>query len=247
MHKYVTSNKFNMNVMRRAKAILTEGKQMTQVMKNAGLNNVYYTPNFKNISYLPQKTHILKHGDTVHFVFFARITPYKGTNLIFEAIQQLKDKGYGKRMKVHFYGMMLDSYRDEFMSKIANNKDIAFYHGVLNGMKKETYDELAQYNVMLFPTFWNDEGFPASLVDGFIAGLPVIASDWNQNKEIVHDNENGFLIEVRNSEALAQKMLYMLDNTDFINSRIKSIQQSALQFDTYHVLNRDFLKQIELI
>lgn len=142
--------------------------------------------------------------------------------------------------------MMLCEYKAEFENKILNHKDVATYHGVLSATGKETYDELAQYDVMLFPTYWPDEGFPASLVDAFIAGLPVIASDWNQNNEIVLDGENGFLIPPHDASALAEKMLYMIENPDFIESHIESIQHAALNYDTNHILNKEFLKQIGL-
>ena len=244
MHHYVLSNDSNVRVMQKCRAILAEGKEMTRVLTERGISNVYYVPNFKEISFLPQKSK--RDYKKIKFLFFARITPFKGVNLIFEAIDRLRSEGYADRIEIHFYGMMLEEYKTEFEERVEKNIDLAFYHGAINGTSKETYNELAQYDVMLFPTYWNDEGFPASLVDAFIAGLPVIASDWNQNKEIIKEGENGFLIPAHDSNALAEKMKYMILNPDFIDSKANLIQQDALNYDTNHVLNLDFLRQIGL-
>jgi glycosyltransferase involved in cell wall biosynthesis len=245
MHRYITANEKNIKVVSRCKAITAEGKEMTRVLKAAGIENVYYVPNFKKISYIPSKPK--RSGEKIKFLFFARITPFKGCNLIIDAIDRLKEEGYGERVEVHFYGMMLEEYRKEFEEKIERNKDVATYHGVLNPNGKEIYDELARYDVMLFPTYWSDEGFPGSLVDAFIAGLPVIASDWNQNGEIISNGENGFLVPPRDSVALAEKMKLMIDNpSEYIDNRVKTIQQEALKYDVMHIFSADFMQKLGL-
>lgn len=242
MHHNILSNDSNIKVMKKCRAILVEGKNMTRVLREKGISNVYYVPNFKEISILPKKSnHELK---KIKFLFFARITPFKGCNLIFEAVERLRSEGYANRLEIHFYGMMQEEYRSNFEENLEKNKDVACYHGILKPMGKETYNEIAQYDVMLLPTYWPDEGFPASIVDAFIAGLPVIASDWNQNCEIIKDGENGFLIPPHDAIALAEKMEYMILNPDFIASRINLIQQNALNYNTSNVLNPQFLRKI---
>lgn len=80
MHHYISAKQFNINVMKQCKALLVEGKEMTIVLNECGLNNVYYVPNFKAIPYLPVKS--VRNYDKIKFLFFARITPFKGVDLI---------------------------------------------------------------------------------------------------------------------------------------------------------------------
>lgn len=244
MHYNILSNESNLKVMQKCRAVLVEGQEMTRILFKNGLSNVHYVPNFKAIPFIPKKEK--RDYKRIKFLFFARISPFKGCNLIFEAIDKLRADGYIDKFEVHFYGMMLAEYKKEFEERIEINKDVAVYHGVLNATSKETYIELAQYDVMLFPTFWHDEGFPASLVDAFIAGLPVIASDWNQNSEIIKDGENGFLIPPHDSMALAERMQFLISNPRFIEDRIKMIQQCAVNYDTNHVLSQQLLQTIGL-
>lgn len=246
MHLYLRDNPKGVAAMKRSEAVLAEGKQMKKDMEAMGISPVYYMPNFKNIVALPEKKRKTGEG-RMRFLFFSRINPAKGCDLIFEAIEVLLSRGLGERFEVGFYGMMLEDYREEFEGKIKRYGINASYHGVLDGTDTRSHEMLASYDAFLFPTYWNDEGFPAAIVDAFIAGLPVIASDWNCNGELIRDGENGFLIPPKDSKALAEKMEWLICHPEFIKSRAASIQEEALQYDTKHVIRRDFLMTIGMI
>jgi glycosyltransferase involved in cell wall biosynthesis len=89
---------------------------------------------------------------------------------------------------------------------------------------------------MLFPTFWIGEGFPGVLIDALISGLPVLASNWNLNQEIIEDNETGFIFKAKDSQALYLKMRYVLFNKKEIeHMRINCINR-AIDFHSETVL-----------
>lgn len=246
MHLYLRDNPKGVAVMKRSKAVLAERKQMKKDLEKMGITPVYYMPNFKNIVALPEKKRKASEG-RMRFLFFSRINPAKGCDLIFEAIEMLRDWGLGERFEVGFYGMMLEDYREEFEGKIRRYEDNASYHGVLDGTDTRSHEKLAAYDVFLFPTFWSDEGFPAAIVDAFIAGLPVIASDWNCNSELIRDGENGFLIPPKNVKALAERMRWFIEHPEFIEEKVEAIQQEALQFDVKHCLGREVMEEMGMI
>jgi glycosyltransferase involved in cell wall biosynthesis len=66
----------------------------------------------------------------------------------------------------------------------------------------------------LFPTYWKKKGFPGVIIDAIVAGLPVIATDWNMNTEIIEDGVNGFIIESKSSRSLVEKMEYVMQNRE---------------------------------
>ena len=133
-----------------------------------------------------------------------RISKSKGIGEILEAISLLKAKDFN--FHVTFYGPVEDTFKLESSN--------ASYGGILDiqSNSNEVYAKLSTYNVMLFPTYWKGEGFPGVLIDAFIAGLPVIATDWNMNKEIIKEGINGFLIEPKSTEALVKKMIWVMEN-----------------------------------
>jgi glycosyltransferase involved in cell wall biosynthesis len=52
---------------------------------------------------------------------------------------------------------------------------------------------LYKYDALLFPTYWAGEGFPGTIIDAFASGLPVVATDWNCNNELIDNKRTGIL------------------------------------------------------
>ena len=53
---------------------------------------------------------------------------------------------------------------------------------------------LINYDVMLLPTEIYTEGFPGSILDAYIAGIPVIATEWKHSHEFIDDKFTGFIV-----------------------------------------------------
>lgn len=244
MHLYITASQENIDSLKGCTAIMAEGKEMVQTMHKAGLKQAMYVPNCKEINYLPKK--VFHQHDILRFVFFARINPAKGCDIIFEAIDILNKDGYKNKFSVDFYGYKLESYAKDFDKKIALLGNNINYQGARLATNPETFDELASYDVMLFPTYWKDEGFPGTIIDAYVAGLPVIASDWKCNGELIKDYKNGFLIPSKDSKALAEKMKWFIEHAYVVPGMAKRIQFEAKNYDIRNVLNEDFLKSIGL-
>jgi len=69
---------------------------------------------------------------------------------------------------------------------------------------------------MIFPTYYYGEGFPATLLEANMAGLPILASNWKYNNEIVIDNTSGYLFEPRNISNIYDCILRAFDNIDVL-------------------------------
>lgn len=53
---------------------------------------------------------------------------------------------------------------------------------------EKTVIVLKGYFALLFPTYYKGKGFAGTLIDAFSVGVPVIASDWKYNAELVNEN-----------------------------------------------------------
>ena len=84
------------------------------------------------------------------------------------------------------------------------------YKGIANPQK--SVDILKNYYMLLFPTKHRGEGFPGTFIDAFSSALPIIASDWNLNGEIVKHNETGFIYSSSSPEKLKYWMIYAIEN-----------------------------------
>ena len=85
------------------------------------------------------------------------------------------------------------------------------------------------------------------MVDAFVAGLPVIASDWHLNKEIIIEGETGFLIKPCEEEDLLKIMEKCILNPSILNSMRDSCQRKAMEYDVDVVVTKDLFKSIGLI
>lgn len=114
-------------------------------------------------------------------------------------------------------------------------------------LNKSGYDTLSTYDVMLFPTYWDGEGFAGVVLDANMVGLPIIASDWNMNKEVVQDGETGFIIPVHDHKALANRMKTFINGDVDLMSMKQKCLKYVKQFDYRKVVTRELLQKLGLL
>lgn len=233
---------FDVSYYKKLKAIMVQGNILKNQLNEQNLHNVFYCPNFKKMDYIPPKK---IDNEFVKFVFLSRIIPDKGCDLILSAASKLQETNGGKYV-IDFYGSISDTYKQTFLQKISTLNNVE-YKGKLNLMDSKNYDLLASYDVMLFPTYWDGEGFPGVVIDAYISGLPIIASDWNINKEIIIENETGWIIPVKDEFSLYKKMEQIIIGDVNLTKMKENCQKRAILYSVNNVLSSSFYKEIGLI
>lgn len=220
--------------------IIVEGESMKSKLDSMGYSNVQVLPNIKDIDYVPQKTE--NNSRDKRFVFLSRVMPQKGVDYIIEASSKLKAAGVDDFL-VDIYGRVDPGYEKDFYEKIQHIDNVK-YRGFLNLDSKEGYDTLASYDIMLFPTYWEGEGFPGIIIDAFVAGLPIIATDWNLNKSLIHDGYNGLIIPVHEVDALASAMKAVINDEVNISELSANSRKSSSLYDAKNVISTELLNNI---
>jgi glycosyltransferase involved in cell wall biosynthesis len=208
------------------KSLIVQGEILkNQLLSCSELKNVKVVPNFKKFEF----NLVLKEKDDsiFKFVFIGRISKAKGLLEIIEAVRQLKLENLELNFTVDFYGPKEEEI--EFPESLPLS-----YRGYLDIMNKqqESYATLSEYSCMLFPTYWMGEGFPGVIIDAYVAGLPVIATDWNMNKEVVEDGETGLIVPIQDANALALAMLKMMQNPELVK---KMSENSLKKANDFHI------------
>ena len=80
------------------------------------------------------------------------------------------------------------------------------------GQRRDVEDILAGSDVALNTS--DSEGLSNSVIEAMRAGLPVIASDVEGNRELIEDGLTGLLFPAGNYEELAKQVLYLLKNPE---------------------------------
>lgn len=242
-HELVKNGVINPKYYHYLKGIFVQSQDMVDELRINGITNAKYIPNSKPVYHFPIGD---RNGSVIRFVFLSRIHEEKGCKEIIECAKRLNDDGLRDKYRISFYGNIDDGYENEFLNslKSLNNLD---YRGLLDLTNQRGYEELAKNDVFLFPTYYFNEGFPGAVIDAYIAGLPIVATDWHFNKQVVNDGVTGVIIEPKNVDALYKAMISFIHRELDYEKMKDNCLQKANQYDAHMVLNEQFLKEIGIL
>ncbi len=213
--------------------ILVESKSIKKKLEKLGFKNVLHMPNSKNVFEI--KSNYSKPNDPLKLVYLSRIMPEKGIEFLIEALEKINKEKI--KYTLDIYGPIDRTYDERrFLNLVKKNSKYISYKGFLDMSKKESYEILNMYDLFVFPTFFDGEGYPGALIDTMIAEVPVIASDWKYNSEIVNDRI-GYLFETKNENDFIEKLEYIYNNKDELLEKRKNLKTEKWKYDNENVLS----------
>ena len=81
---------------------------------------------------------------------------------------------------------------------------------IMTGVRHDIPELLAVMDVFVLPSLW--EGLPRVFPQAMAMGLPIVATNVDGAPEAIKDGVNGFLVPPKDSTALAQRTLQLLEN-----------------------------------
>lgn len=207
LSSYIRSLPVHRWMLKRIKAIHCETKRLEQDLKNDyGFKNVDIIPNFRFFDFTPT----IVQSEDLRVVFMARIMKEKGLDWIFTLAEYLKNHQLSNRISITFYGQINDKDKEYFYNNVAQYEFVKYEHAL---QPEEIYETLSKYDCLILPTHFYTEGLPGSIVDAYISGIPVIATDWINAREFIDDGQTGFIIPFENGESkMIEKILYLSHN-----------------------------------
>jgi len=190
-----------------------------------GLTNVVVFPNFRNYQPVGNTDFVNKLSPHVFsFVFFARISPSKGLDLLVEAAKKMNDKHI--IFKIDVYGVADQKDLDWFKSlKNQSPKNVCYHDPVFEN--KIAF--LSSFDCMVLPSL-HIEGLPGSIVESFFAGVPVIVSNYTFAKDLVDDGITGFICKYDDSDDLAKIMAKVSQNPSICFDMKENCLKKSLTF-----------------
>jgi glycosyltransferase involved in cell wall biosynthesis len=100
------------------------------------------------------------------------------------------------------------------------------------GFQNEIPRILSKCDIYVQPSLW--EGLCITVVEAMATGLPIVATKVGGIPESVIDGYNGFLVPSRNPEALADRILKLVENPDIraqMGERSRKIAEEKYSLD----------------
>lgn len=137
-------------------------------------------------------------GDTIHFQYTSRILKEKGIDLYLAAAKAIHEK-YPNTV-FHICGGCDDERYIQIL-KDAENAGHIVYHG----QQKDMIPFLKQAACIVHPSYY-PEGMSNVLLEGAASARPIIATDRAGCRETVEDGVTGFLIPIKDEQALVEAL-----------------------------------------
>ena len=105
------------------------------------------------------------------------------------------------------------------------------------GKRDDVHELLEKSHIFAFPSYYK-EGLPKSCIEAAAVGRPIITCDSVGCRDTVIDGVTGYLIPIKNSVALAEKLKCLIDNESHRKSMgYKSREYAERNFSLSEVIS----------
>ena len=160
----------------------------------------------------------------------ARMIVEKGVFVLVDAALKLKEK-YRDKVEFLLCGGLDDNpkaIKEEELKSVCDGRYIQWL-----GYRTDVLELLKSCHIVAFPSYYK-EGLPKSLIEAAAVGRPIVTTNSIGCKETVVDGYNGYLIPVKDSDTLAEKLNLLFEDENLRqnmgrNSRILAEKDFSIE------------------
>ena len=157
----------------------------------------------KRFQYSPEEP-----ADTIQVTMVSRMLWPKGVQELVDAARILRQKEYP--VKIQLVGLPDTSSRVS-----VSQEDLQAFHdeGIIEwlGFQEDIPAIWRQSHIAILPSYYR-EGIPRSLLEAASCGRAIITTDMPGCREIVRNGENGILIAPKNTQAIVDAIITLIDD-----------------------------------
>lgn len=168
--------------------------------------------------------------ENISFIMIARLIGDKGVREYLQACKKVKQSNPTVRfLLIGPFDTNPSAITPEELQPYIDDESVEY-----KGEQADVRPYLMESSVFVLPSY--HEGTPKSTLEAMAMGRPVITTDAPGCKETVKDSRNGFLVPVKNSNAIADKMQWFIEHSEAILSMgIESRRIAVEVFDVQKV------------
>jgi glycosyltransferase involved in cell wall biosynthesis len=195
-------------ILKNAEAIIALTENMQINLKNIYNTDIYIIPNGINLEeYNDITTFSDRKTGSKNILFVGRLRPVKGIQYLITSMKKIHEEIQDARLLL----VGENSQEKEGLTALSIQLGIqncVQFVGMVPHEKVKMF--MQQADVFVLPSL--SEGFPNVILEAMACGLPVIASRVGGIPDIIINATNGYLVEVKDSNDLANKILLLLSD-----------------------------------
>lgn len=161
------------------------------------------------------------------FSYVAELNKNKNQIFLINVIKELKKEVPNIKLLLIGDGPLLQEYKD-----IIRNNNLEDTVKIL-GKRSDINDILSITDIYLASSI--REGLPVNVMEAMYKGIPIIATDNRGHRELVKDQENGFIIKTKGE--MQQKIKEILKDRELREKLTKNGKENAKQYEFYSVMS----------
>ena len=232
----ISENKSWVGYLNSFKVNWIELNSVKKKLEAIGLKNVEVLPNFKEITALDKSEIQISDNEVLKLCTFSRVMKEKGIEDAIEAVKILNDSG--KKCSLSIFGQIDPGYKERFSELSKAFPEYIEYGGTVDFNK--SVEMLSKFDLLLFPSYWEGEGFPGTFLDAFASGIPIIAKSSETSKELITEGVTGFVYEGNSSECIKNIINSIYEN------KVNLYRMKCACIDEYKKYSPDVVMKIIL-
>lgn len=155
-------------------------------------------------------------------VTVGKLMKQKNHKMLIEAFNLIENRIPNINLEIYGDGELRPQLLEQIESLGLNNR----IH--LKGKTNDVFNIV--YNSKLFVLSSDFEGMSNALLEAMVLETPVVTTDCSGTDEIIEDKINGRIVEVHNTQKLAEAILDMLENYDEARAMAKNAKETVKDF-----------------
>lgn len=175
--------------------------------------------------------HRVNSSQSSTILFLSTLMKEKGVFTVLSALPRIADRVPGVR--AIFAGEWLRANEEEEAQRMVDDlkldSRVQFLGPVVPPRK---FEIIKNADVFVMPTYYKNEGHPYVLLEAMSAGLPIVSSQAGCIPETVIDGLNGFIVDAKDVDEFADKVILMLTDEELRNRMGEASRRRFLEHYT---------------
>lgn len=206
-----------------------------ELVNGVGIDLTKFKPQDKNTKEKLRKEYGFSNQDFI-LVYVGELSYRKHQDLLISVVQQLKDIIPNIKLLLVGDGPFYDQYKKQIVDAgVVDNVKLL-------GYKKDIPNLMVLSDLAVSSS--RREGLPVNIMEAMAVGLPLVVTDCRGNRDLVKNNENGFVVPLDDVDIFVESIVRIY-NSDFLKKSFRSKNLDLIN-DYSQILIADKLRDVYL-